>query len=83
MAWWRKIFGLGRKDGAPAQPGPEAVPARPAAIRPDDPRIAEGRDVAVWHPRVPGGDSHAGRTETSMMLHLDPDAVRVLVDTVR
>jgi creatinine amidohydrolase len=39
--------------------------------------VAEGRDVAVWHPRVPGGDSHAGRTETSMMLHLDPDAVRV------
>ena len=38
---------------------------------------AEGRDVAVWHPRVPGGDSHAGRTETSMMLHLDPEAVRV------
>jgi creatinine amidohydrolase len=39
--------------------------------------VAEGRDVAVWHPRVPGGDSHAGRTETSMMLHLDPDTVRV------
>lgn len=38
--------------------------------------VAEGRDVAVWHPQVPGGDSHAGRTETSMMLHLDPDAVR-------
>lgn len=39
--------------------------------------VAEGRDVAVWHPRVPGGDSHAGRTETSMMLHLDPRAVRL------
>ncbi len=39
--------------------------------------VTEGRDVAVWHPRVPGGDSHAGRTETSMMLHLDPGAVRV------
>lgn len=37
----------------------------------------EGRDVAVWHPRVPDGDSHAGRTETSMMLHLDPGAVRI------
>ena len=37
---------------------------------------AEGRDVLVWHPRVPGGDSHAGRTETSMLLHLDPDCVR-------
>lgn len=39
--------------------------------------VAEGRDVDVWHPRVPGGDSHAGRTETSMMLHLDPQAVRI------
>lgn len=39
--------------------------------------VAEGRDVGVWHPRVPGGDSHAGRTETSMMLHLDPGVVRV------
>lgn len=36
----------------------------------------EGRDVLVWHPRVPGGDSHAGRTETSMLLHLDPACVR-------
>jgi mycofactocin system creatininase family protein len=36
----------------------------------------EGRDVLVWHPRVPGGDSHAGRTETSLLLHLDPDVVR-------
>lgn len=36
----------------------------------------EGRDVAVWHPRVPDGDSHAGRTETSMMLAIDPRSVR-------
>lgn len=36
----------------------------------------EGRDVLVWHPRVPGGDSHAGRTETSLLLHLDPGCVR-------
>jgi mycofactocin system creatininase family protein len=35
----------------------------------------EGREVLVWHPRVQGGDSHAGRTETSMMLHLDPSCV--------
>jgi creatinine amidohydrolase len=39
--------------------------------------VTEGRDVDVWHPRVPDGDSHAGRTETSMMLHLDPGVVRV------
>ncbi len=38
---------------------------------------AESRDVAVWHPRVPDGDSHAGRTETSMMLAIDPTSVRV------
>lgn len=37
----------------------------------------EGRAVHVWHPMVPGGDSHAGRTETSLLLHLDPDCVRV------
>lgn len=36
----------------------------------------EGRTVLVWHPLVPGGDSHAGRTETSMLLHLDPGCVR-------
>lgn len=39
--------------------------------------VDEGRDVSVWHPQVPDGDSHAGRTETSMLLHLDPDCVRV------
>jgi creatinine amidohydrolase len=39
--------------------------------------VTEGRDVDVWHPRVPDGDSHAGRTETSMMLHLEPGVVRV------
>lgn len=36
----------------------------------------EGRPVLVWHPRVPGGDSHAGRTETSLLLHLCPGVVR-------
>jgi creatinine amidohydrolase len=36
----------------------------------------EGRDVA-WYPcGVPGGDAHAGRTETSLLLHVEPDAVR-------
>lgn len=38
---------------------------------------AEGRDVD-WVPCVvPGGDAHAGRTETSLMLHLDPSRVRM------
>lgn len=37
---------------------------------------AEGRDVE-WVPCVvPGADAHAGRTETSLMLHLDPARVR-------
>jgi creatinine amidohydrolase len=41
--------------------------------------VAEGRDVA-WVPALAGdteraGDAHAGRTETSLMLHLAPDVV--------
>lgn len=37
----------------------------------------EGRDVA-WLPcAVPGADAHAGRTETALLLHLAPAAVRV------
>jgi creatinine amidohydrolase len=37
---------------------------------------SEGRDVQ-WTPCVaPGSDAHAGRTETSLLLHLAPDAVR-------
>lgn len=36
----------------------------------------EGRRVCVWHPRVAGGDSHAGATETSILLHLAPEYVR-------
>lgn len=38
---------------------------------------SEGRHVLVWHPRVPGGDSHAGVTETSILMHLEPKCVRV------
>ena len=33
----------------------------------------EGRDAA-WFACAPGGDAHAGRTETSLMLALDPAA---------
>ena len=36
----------------------------------------ESRLVAVWNPQVAGGDSHAGRTETSMLMYIDPDCVR-------
>jgi creatinine amidohydrolase len=38
---------------------------------------AEGRRVLAWSPRVPGGDAHAGRTETSLLLALRPGAVTV------
>jgi mycofactocin precursor peptide peptidase len=34
----------------------------------------EGRRVSVWSPRL-GGDLHAGRTETSLMLALAPELV--------
>ena len=37
----------------------------------------EKRSTSAWWPRIPGGDAHAGRTETSLMLHIDPGAVRV------
>jgi creatinine amidohydrolase len=37
----------------------------------------EGRAVLAWWPRVDDGDAHAGRTETSIMLALAPDAVRL------
>ncbi|MEV6345906.1 mycofactocin biosynthesis peptidyl-dipeptidase MftE [Actinoplanes sp. NPDC051851] len=37
----------------------------------------EGHHVS-WTPcALPGGDAHAGRTETSVMLHLAPDEVRL------
>jgi mycofactocin precursor peptide peptidase len=35
----------------------------------------EGRAAMAWSPS--GGDAHAGRTETSVLLHLDPAAVRL------
>jgi mycofactocin precursor peptide peptidase len=37
---------------------------------------AEGRRAAVFHVSPRGGDAHAGRAETSLMLHLDPSRVR-------
>jgi creatinine amidohydrolase len=36
----------------------------------------EGRSVLSWWPRVPGGDAHAGRTETSILLAAAPEQVR-------
>jgi mycofactocin system creatininase family protein len=37
--------------------------------------VDEGRHCAAFHAAVPSGDAHAGRTETSLMLHLSPDLV--------
>ncbi len=38
---------------------------------------AEGDDVLVWCAAIGGGDAHAGRTETSLMLAIEPQAVRL------
>jgi creatinine amidohydrolase len=51
--------------------GGNAVPLRHALDR----LAAEGRPVTGWWPGW-DGDLHAGRTETSVMLALDPDRVR-------
>lgn len=37
--------------------------------------VGEGRTVRGWWPQVPGGDAHAGRTETSLLLALAPELV--------
>ncbi|MEU6609675.1 mycofactocin biosynthesis peptidyl-dipeptidase MftE [Streptomyces shenzhenensis] len=42
------------------------------------PRLrAEGHNIAWTGCGIPGGDAHAGRTETSVMLHLAPEDVRM------
>ena len=38
---------------------------------------SEGDRVFVWGARVDGGDAHAGRTETSLMLAIAPNDVRL------
>jgi mycofactocin precursor peptide peptidase len=38
---------------------------------------AEGDDVLVWQAMVRGGDAHAGRTETSLLLAIDSSAVQL------
>ncbi|MGY1623709.1 mycofactocin biosynthesis peptidyl-dipeptidase MftE [Geodermatophilus sp. SYSU D00965] len=47
------------------------------ALRTAVPRLrSEGRDVAWFPCGVPGADAHAGRTETSLVLHVEPARVR-------
>ncbi len=38
---------------------------------------SEGRSLEVWSVRLPGADAHAGRTETSLLLHLAPELVHL------
>jgi mycofactocin precursor peptide peptidase len=39
--------------------------------------LGEGRRVLAWWPRVRDGDAHAGDTETSLMLAIEPRLVRM------
>jgi creatinine amidohydrolase len=39
--------------------------------------VADGEPVLFWFARSDGGDAHAGRTETSLMLAIDPSVVRL------
>ncbi len=48
----------------------EAVDAAVEVLR------GEGRRVLSWWPHVPGGDAHAGETETALLLATNPDLVR-------
>ena len=38
---------------------------------------SEQRNIASWWPRIQGADAHAGHTETSLMLAIDPQLVRL------
>ena len=40
-----------------------------------DALVGEGRPVTAWWPSITGGDAHAGRTETSLLLAIAGDAV--------
>jgi mycofactocin precursor peptide peptidase len=53
--------------------GGNAVPLRRAVAR----LRHEGRRVHAWSPTYPPDDSHAGRTETSVMLALRPESVHI------
>jgi creatinine amidohydrolase len=38
---------------------------------------SEQRNIASWWPRIQGSDAHAGHTETSLMLAINPQSVRL------
>jgi mycofactocin system creatininase family protein len=39
--------------------------------------VAEGHNVRAWSPSIRGGDAHAGRSETSLMLAIAPSLVHL------
>jgi len=53
--------------------GGNEAPVRQAVTR----LRAESRDVLAWSPSLPRGDAHAGRSETSLQLALEPARVRL------
>ncbi len=53
--------------------GGNAIPVRRAVST----LTAEKRRVLPWWPHVTGSDAHAGNTETSLMLAIAPDLVRI------
>ena len=57
------VFVNGHGGNAPA------VTAAVAGLR------REGRAASAWWPAVPGGDAHAGRTETALLLAIAPEVV--------
>ena len=57
------VFVNGHGGNAPA------VQAAVATLR------AEGRAASAWSPPVAGGDAHAGRTETALLLAVAPEVV--------
>lgn len=48
-----------------------------ALRRAGDVFASEARNVLIWSPSIADGDLHAGRTETSLMLAIAPDLVRM------
>jgi mycofactocin precursor peptide peptidase len=38
---------------------------------------SEQRNIASWWPHIRGADAHAGHTETSLMLAINPNSVRI------
>jgi creatinine amidohydrolase len=62
---WRAVLFVNAHGG-----NADAVTRALVALR------AEGRRCDAFHATTPGGDAHAGRTETSLLLHLAPELVR-------